>query len=244
MNVNEKLEIQDSEIIRSPKSETRRDALQATMRSGFSNLNLKWLFGLPFCCLAFTAQATVLLWTNTAGGNWSVAANWEPNQVPGIGDTAFITNSGTYTVALDTGPTLVALFLGGTSGTQTLAIAGQTLNLGGASTVAANGVLLLDGGALSGTGTLTVSNVMNWTAGGMQGGGRTVIAPGAVLDLANASDVTLYPRTLENGGTVQCTGPGHCAGRQCGDHQPAGGGVGTAQRSGFRQHRRRQHASV
>ncbi len=65
-------------------------------------------------------------------------------------------------------------------------------------------------GTLDGTNTLTVSEVMNWTAGIMQGGGRTVSCAGAVMNLANAGDVTLYPRTLENGGTVQCTGMGTC----------------------------------
>ena len=27
-----------------------------------------------------------ITWTNTAGGNWSAAANWSPNQVPGSSD--------------------------------------------------------------------------------------------------------------------------------------------------------------
>ena len=65
-------------------------------------------------------------------------------------------------------------------------------------------------GTLSGTGSLTVSNVMNWTAGGMSGSGRTVIAPGAKLNMANGSgvDLTLSQWTLENGGTASWTGGG------------------------------------
>jgi len=35
-------------------------------------------------------RAADIVWTNTAGGNWSTAANWDPNQVPGSGDTAWI----------------------------------------------------------------------------------------------------------------------------------------------------------
>ena len=31
-----------------------------------------------------------LVWTNTAGGNWNVAANWQPNRVPGASDTALL----------------------------------------------------------------------------------------------------------------------------------------------------------
>ena len=40
------------------------------------------------------AYSATLVWTNTLGGNWSVAANWNPNQVPGSADTAQITTSG------------------------------------------------------------------------------------------------------------------------------------------------------
>jgi hypothetical protein len=61
---------------------------------------------------------------------------------------------------------------------------------------------------LNGTGTLTISNVMNWTAGTLSGTGRTIIAPGAALNLANASALTLTTRTLENAGTTLWTGPG------------------------------------
>jgi hypothetical protein len=59
----------------------------------------------------------------------------------------------------------------------------------------------------AGTPTLTVSNVMNWTGGTMSAPGRTTIAPGATLYLANAGSVTLG-RTLENGGTATQTGIG------------------------------------
>ena len=43
--------------------------------------------------------ATQLVWTNTLGGNWNVAANWNPNIVPAAGDTAVITNAGNYTLS-------------------------------------------------------------------------------------------------------------------------------------------------
>ena len=47
-----------------------------------------------------SAQGATVTWTNTAGGNWGVAANWSPNQVPGAADTGLITTPGTYTVTL------------------------------------------------------------------------------------------------------------------------------------------------
>jgi hypothetical protein len=161
---------------------------------------------------AFSAPAGVIAWTNTSGGNWNSQLNWSPNQVPGPGDDAVITNNGTYTVALNVNASPTSLTLGGVSGTQSLVIASSTLSLGAASAVIGNGVLELSGGTLSGAGTLNVSNVLNWTAGAMSGSGRTVIAPGATLNLANASTVSLNPRTVENAGSVVWTGKGDLAG--------------------------------
>jgi hypothetical protein len=60
-------------------------------------------------------------------------------------------------------------------------------------------------GILNGTGTLTVSNLLNWTAGRMDQAGRTVIDADGVLNLANISDVAISERTLENAGRVLWT---------------------------------------
>lgn len=60
-------------------------------------------------------------------------------------------------------------------------------------------------GILNGTGIVTVSNVMNWTSGTMGGSGRTLIAPGARLNLNNSGTMMLQ-RTLENAGTTLWTG--------------------------------------
>ncbi len=64
-------------------------------------------------------------------------------------------------------------------------------------------------GTLDGTGTVTINNAMNWTAGTMGGSGRTIISPGATLTIANPSAVLLSARTLENGGTALWTGAGN-----------------------------------
>jgi hypothetical protein len=170
------------------------------------NLHLG-LITLAFSIMAiFQAHAATIAWTNLSGGEWNLAANWEPNQVPATGDTAIITNNGTYTVTLNASPTLASLTLGGASGTQTLLIPNSTLSLQTEGSVIGNGVLALIGGALSGTGTLVVSNLMNWTAGTMSGDGRTVIAPGATLIISNTAGLTLNRYRLENGGTVVCAG--------------------------------------
>jgi hypothetical protein len=63
-------------------------------------------------------------------------------------------------------------------------------------------------GTLNGTGTLTMSSNMNWTAGSMTDAGKTVIASNAVLNVGSAVGVYLGGRTLENAGTVIWTGAG------------------------------------
>jgi hypothetical protein len=102
--------------------------------------------------LARPVRAADIVWTNLAGGNWSVAANWNPNQVPGAGDTAYLTNSGTYAVTNNGTRTIGGLVVGGDSGTQTLAQVGSyTLTLNGAGRLGANGRFLLNLGTFTGT---------------------------------------------------------------------------------------------
>lgn len=60
------------------------------------------------CSGLFRGQAETVTWTNTAGGTWSVAANWSPNKVPAAADTALITTPGTYLVTVDN-PALATL---------------------------------------------------------------------------------------------------------------------------------------
>ena len=67
------------------------------MKTTFWRLSL---FIALLCPAVFQSRAADIVWTNPGGGNWTGAANWTPNQVPGAGDNAFITNSGTYTVTI------------------------------------------------------------------------------------------------------------------------------------------------
>src|ERR1017187_4963812 len=117
--------------------------------------------------LFLSANAADLVWTNTAGGDWNVAANWSPAQVPGSGDYVIITNGGAYTVTNSGSATLSGLILGGTNGTQTLSIASLTLT--GAGLINSNGVLNWSGGSLDGSltvaqgGMLSISNSVNFS---------------------------------------------------------------------------------
>src|SRR5439155_21556577 len=91
-----------------------------------------WLSGILFLAASsMTASADTITWTNSSGGNWSTAANWNSGAgpVPGPADDAVITLAGTYTVTLDVDATLTSLTLGGSSDTQTLSASSHTLTL-------------------------------------------------------------------------------------------------------------------
>ena len=107
------------------------------------------MFGV-FLVHANHSRAADITWTNASGGNWSSAGNWNPNQIPGLGDNAFITNNGSYTVAVTISADANAnsVMLGGTSGTQTLAVSGGTFTLAAASSVGSQGSLTFSGGTL------------------------------------------------------------------------------------------------
>src|SRR5437660_4376904 len=60
----------------------------------------------------------------------------------------------------------------------------------------------LSNGALSGSGTVTVSGTLNWTGGAMAGGGTTVMASGATLAVSGPNIKTFGPRPLNNSGTM------------------------------------------
>ena len=103
-------------------------------------------------------HATTLTWTNTGGGDWNVAANWTPAQVPVNGDSVIVTNSGTYSVTNGANVTLHNLTVGGTNGTQTVSI--SALSLTAAGLINSNGVFNWGGGDMSG-GSLTVAEGRN-----------------------------------------------------------------------------------
>src|ERR1051325_5197974 len=128
-------------------------------------VTLRLAFFTLFTALSVSARAATIVWTNTSGGSWSSAVNWEPNQVPGMGDTALITNSGTYSVTLDGDVTLGSLTVGGASGTQTLDDPSFNFTLSSASAIKTNAVFSLDAGTLGGPGLLTVNGRFNWIAG-------------------------------------------------------------------------------
>ena len=108
-------------------------------------------------------------WTNAAGGNWSGIANWSLGRTPIATDTVSIAAAGTYTVTMDVGDTVAALFVGGGPGAQTLAVAGRTLQVDGDATVASSGALTIStGGVVRGVGTLTSQGAITTAGGSIQ----------------------------------------------------------------------------
>src|SRR5215469_13052267 len=117
-----------------------------------------------------TVSATAFVWTNTLGGNWSAMTNWSPNGVPGAGDTANISSTGTYTVTVNTVQSIGTLTMSAVSGTQTLnIISGGTLTNNGASTGNGSAIFEVSGGTLTGAGSLILSGPLTWSGGTIKG---------------------------------------------------------------------------
>lgn len=129
------------------------------------------VFVVAISLAAHTTHAATLLWTNTSGGDWNVAANWSPNQVPAVGDTTQITTAGTYAVTNNQNTTISSLTIGGAAGAQGLVVpAGATLRFTSSAAVNGNGhVIIQNGGALNAaaglslSGPLTNSGTINLT---------------------------------------------------------------------------------
>src|SRR5437773_9858182 len=82
----------------------------------------------------------------------------------------------------------------------------RSVTRGNSSTRPTASNVTLSGGALGGSGTMTVSGTLNWTGGTMNGGGTTVIPSGATLAVSGPDIKTFSPRTLNNSGTMSLSG--------------------------------------
>jgi len=110
-------------------------------------------FGI-FLMAGLGTEAATITWVNTSGGSWTNTLNWNPQQVPGSGDTAVITVAGNYSVLLDLPTTVAGLVLGANSGvtTQSFFTGAQslTINGNGQMQVNSNGQFNLDAARLPG----------------------------------------------------------------------------------------------
>jgi len=148
----------------------------------------------------FHCSAATIAWTNTTGGVWSSAANWNPNQVPLPSDDVLITSNGTYTITVDAAETVNTLVLGATNGIQTLSDPASGLTLNNASLIDTNGILFLGGGTLTAS-NLTVQGQLNWDAGMVTMGGTLALGANGRLNLTNTTTCFLNG-VLTNNGTI------------------------------------------
>ncbi|MGH7994634.1 MAG: hypothetical protein ACREDQ_14020, partial [Limisphaerales bacterium] len=168
--------------------------------------------------MALKGQAQIFginyLWTNTAGGDFNVAANWSPNGVPGVNDGAIIANIGNFTVHLNTSAAIAGLTLGGSTlmyGRQTLSITNPAaiFTVGGDMLIDRSGVLSFSGSAISCPSNSTVNGIFNVMSGSI---GSTNAASGLVTVTTNGAwsligVATLY-EPVANYGTVVLTNGG------------------------------------
>ncbi|MEL6616249.1 MAG: hypothetical protein AAFQ43_10950, partial [Bacteroidota bacterium] len=129
------------------------------------------------------AQTCTTEWAAAASGDWSDDANWTDG-APEATDTACITASGDYVVTLDRTQDLAGLVVGGSSGTQTLAMTGGAITTLGEGVIGARGLVEIGpAGLREVTGMLTVEGtlVAREGSGLLRGGGTLDVASGGTL---------------------------------------------------------------
>jgi RHS repeat-associated protein len=136
-------------------------------------------------------------WTGPSEGNWETAGNWSTGSVPDTSDIACVGSGVTVQVAGGTDHAGVLLDEGA------LDIPSGSLELASESRSSTVGALTLNGGTLTGAGTLDVSGSLSWSYGTMSGSGSTVIEPDATATLKGGTQLTT--RQLDNEGTATLT---------------------------------------
>src|ERR1700722_2507143 len=112
-------------------------------------------------------------WNDPVSGDWSFATDWSTGNVPGPGDTVFISDLGSYTVTVSSAEFANSLAVNAdqaalreNSGALTIAgalhvdsglVALNKANTIGSVTLAATGILAVGNGGALGTGNLTQS---------------------------------------------------------------------------------------
>jgi hypothetical protein len=147
-------------------------------------------------------------WTNTHGGNWSSAANWNPG-VPTAGQIADIDATGTYSVAIATNDVAYGLWINdaqatvsdNNKGSLTLAGQGGAANPNGSLNIDA-GTVVLNGGTFK-AGTISISGgstflIAQGTYTGSNALSETIIDDGSLID----STTTTITGNIEGTGTI------------------------------------------
>ena len=170
-------------------------------------------------------------WLNTAGGDWTTAADWSSGMVPGSGDVACITTAGNYTVDISAGDgsqTVGGLVLGGTTGSQVLEIdapsaltaygttsdgPGSTIDNQGTFTVPEVATFDQDAGSTTGS-PISVAGDLDFTGTGSSSfsvisGYNSQVSGDIAADQSitlNGGDDLTFPGSAANAGTITLAG--------------------------------------
>jgi hypothetical protein len=153
-------------------------------------------------------------WTNTAGGSWFTPGNWSKGTVPTSEEDVCITAEGTYTVAMtqtSSTVTVHSLTLGGTSGTQTLAVGSScalsaTLTTSAGISNGAHGAITLTNGESCGTNVTVVGPITSAgsvTSEPANGGSRSLQG-----SFTNTGTLAINTNTLYNGASAALANQG------------------------------------
>ena len=189
-----------------------------------------WILFLVVALATSTLHALTCVWSNNSGGGWQVATNWLPPIVPGAGDTAVVTNLGTYTVRITNNVALASLFIGGpgsptvvVDNNATLACSNDIVAAGGSMfwsnswisgslTIQPGGQLIISAPGGSHIYSLTVTNqgTVTWSSGSLTTGGTQIYNNGLwQISGPCSSSIGGSPEPLwVNSGTLRKTGPG------------------------------------
>ena len=156
-------------------------------------------------------HATDITWTNGHGGDWTVAANWKPAQVPGPNDNATINLNVAVTNNADVTVTNFTLASGTLTVSGTMNWTGGTMSGTGATTVASGGTLAISGSNSKGWTqgrTLNNAGTITWSGGNISSGYGAILnnQAGALFDLQGDSSWTVYyvpVPVVNNAGTIQ-----------------------------------------
>ncbi len=161
-----------------------------------------------------TAHGQSRNWAAPVSGNWGVAANWSPADVPDTaGETALISPAGSYTVTLGIPGTTTVGGLGVASGaTLDLNVGSNLLIAGGAGAVMNNGLIRVNptassfdsvfgfgaSGSIQGSGVLELSGGFNDSQ--LNGGAGVVIGNGAGHTIRGSGQINA---DMMNAGTIR-----------------------------------------
>lgn len=150
---------------------------------------------------------SVNAWVNAASGNWNVASNWSRGTVPTSTDTVWIRQSGTYTVTISDSRTIGKLLVGGSSGTQTLAVTAGIVTLADTAQLLSSTALTVSGGQLTGGGLMVADGAVTWSGGDLRNGGGVLrVGPTGTLLIGGTASRFLSAFALELAGSGTWTG--------------------------------------